>query len=56
MLVPDQNVEAGFSSQGDFRAIDTVNRRVASRRNMRCFDQTTGNHAHLHQPQAHIIG
>ena len=55
MLVPYQNVQAGFASQGDFGTVHPVDGRVAGRRDVGRFHFAAGDHAHLHQAEAYFF-
>ncbi len=55
MLVPYQNIQAGFASQGDFGTVHPVDGRVTGRRNVRRFHFAAGDHAHLHQAEAYLF-
>lgn len=46
----------GFSSQGNFGTIHTVNARIAARSGLRGNDRMAGKKTHLHQPAGVAFG
>lgn len=55
MNVLHSDVQAGFPSQGDFRSVNPVDRRVPGGCNMRGLHLAAGNHTHLHQAETHLL-
>lgn len=55
ILVPYQDAQASFPSQGDFRSVHPVDSRVTGWGNVRSFYFAAGDHTHLHETEAYLF-